>query len=52
MLGLEELRKIDDANQLSDKELLELRDALHPILEKILDRYFATADATQADLHT
>lgn len=40
MLSLEQLQKIDDEKQLSDQELLELRDALHPIIEKILDKYF------------
>lgn len=40
MLSLEQLRKIDEENQLSDQELLELRDALDPILERILNRYF------------
>lgn len=40
MLSLEQLRKLDEENQISDQELLELRDALYPILEKILDRYF------------
>jgi hypothetical protein len=40
MLSLEQLRKIDAENQLSNQELLELRDKLHPILEKVLDKYF------------
>jgi hypothetical protein len=40
MLSLEQLRKIDEENDLSDQELLELRDTLDPILERILNRYF------------
>jgi hypothetical protein len=40
MLSIEQLRKIDEENDLSDEELLELRDTLDPILERILNRYF------------
>ena len=40
MLSLGQLRAIDTENELSDEELLELRDALDPILERILNRYF------------
>ncbi len=50
MLSLEQLRKIDEGNQLSDQELLELRDALYPVLEKVLDKYFETL-ANPDDLH-
>ncbi len=40
MPSLEQLRIIDANSELSDEELLELRDALDPILERILNRYF------------
>jgi hypothetical protein len=40
MFSIEQLREIDHQNQLSDRELLALRDALFPILEKILDKCF------------
>jgi hypothetical protein len=39
MLSIEQLRKIDAKNELSDQELIELRDALDPILERVLN-YF------------
>ena len=54
MLSLEQLRKIDGENELSDQGLLELRDALSPILEKVLDRYFEELSNTSpsSDLHT
>jgi hypothetical protein len=42
MLSLEQLKKIDTESDLSDEELLELRDALDPVLERILNRYFAS----------
>jgi hypothetical protein len=42
MLSIEQLRKIDGENELSDEELLELRDTLDPILERILNRYFGS----------
>ena len=40
MLSLGQLRAIDADNELSDEELLGLRDALDPILERILNHYF------------
>ena len=40
MLSLEQLRKIDTENQLSDQELLDLQQKLAPVLERILDGYF------------
>jgi hypothetical protein len=54
MLSLEQLRKIDVENELSDRELLELRDALSPVLEKVLDRYFEGLSDSRCpdDLHT
>lgn len=54
LLTINQLRKIDEENQLSDSELLELRDALSPILEKVLDRYFeGLLDSPPSDsLHT
>ncbi len=41
MLSLEQLKVIDVNDELSDEEILELRDKLDPILERILNRYFA-----------
>jgi hypothetical protein len=41
MLSLEQLRQFDpEIEKLSDEELAELRDKLHPIIEKILDKCF------------
>ncbi len=46
MLSLETLRKIDhELANLSDAELIRVRDSLYPIIEQILDSYFDDNDA-------
>ena len=54
MLSIEELKKNDpEIEKLSDDELLKLRDKLYPIIEKILDLYFAgiASQSRSKDLH-
>jgi hypothetical protein len=41
MLSIDQLKKlVPEINELSDEEILDLRDELYPIIEKILDKTF------------
>lgn len=39
MLSLEEVRNLLDDKKIPDEELVKLRDALYPFVERILDDY-------------